>query len=485
MIDKVTYKKTEEAMFKKTKLDLTQGPLFIPMLSFVLPIMLTGILQILYNMADNIVVGRYSGDPYALAAVGSTTSLTNLVLNFIMGIASGAGVVVAQSFGAKDDRTLSRAVHTAMAFSLIGGICFSAIGILISKPALIAMGTLPELQDNAILYMRIICAGIPASAVYNYAATILRSVGDSKTPLIILSSSGIANVLLNLLFVIVFRMSVAGVALATIIAQVLSAIVVVYILWKRKDKNYSLSFSKLGIEKAMLLRILRFGIPAGIQGSLFSIANVIITTAANTFTSAVISAKTIAGNIDGLLYTALNSYMHASMTFTGQNYGAKKVDRIKKSTIYGVIQVLSIGTALALLMLSFGRELSMLYIDSSADPNFNEEVLHYTLKILTLMLPTYALCGMMETLAGALRGIGYSITPMIVNLVGSCGSRILWVYLFFPMEIFNSITGLYLIYPISWILTSIAHFTVLSIAWQKMQKQLKQDEIEKIAETVS
>lgn len=459
-------------MHKKTKLDLTNGPLFLPMLSFVIPIMVTGILQVLYNMADNIVVGRFSGDPYALGAVGSTASVTNLVLNFILGIASGTGVVVAQSYGAKDDKTLSKAVHTAMTFSLIGGLLFSAIGIIISRPALVAMGTKAEFLDNAILYMQIICAGIPASIVYNFAATILRSVGDSKTPLIILSSSGIVNVLLNLLFVIVFRMSVAGVALATITSQLLSAITVVYILHKRKDKNYGLSFSKLGIDRAMLLRILRFGVPAGIQGSLFSISNVIISTAANTFEPAVISAKTISGNIDGLLYTALNSYMHASMTFTGQNYGAKKIDRVKKSTLYGVIQVLSIGTAIALLMLTFSRELSALYMDKSSDPQFNEEVLRYTVEILMLMLPTYALCGMMETLAGSLRGLGYSVTPMIVNLVGTCGSRIVWVFLFFPMEAFNTITGLFWIYPISWILTSLAHFIVLTIAWRKIKKSL-------------
>lgn len=463
-------------MFKKTKANLTEGPIFVPMLAFVLPIMITGILQILYNMADNIVVGRFSGDPTALAAVGSTSSLTNLVLNFLMGITSGAGVVVAQSYGAKDDRALSRAVHTAMTFSLFGGILFSAIGLLISSPALTAMGTKPEILDNAVLYMRIICAGIPASAVYNFGATILRSVGDSKTPLIILSSSGLVNVVLNLFFVIALDMSVAGVALATIISQVISAIAIVLVLNKRKDKNYGLHFSKLGIEKAMIARILRFGVPAGIQSSLFGISNVIITTAANSFTTAVISAKTIAGNIDGLLYTALNSYMHASMTFTGQNYGAKKVDRIKKSTLYGIVQVLSIGTAIALLMLTFSRELSTMYIDKAAAPEFNSEVLDYSVEILALMLPTYALCGTMETLAGSLRGLGYSYTPMIVNLIGSCGSRILWVFVFFPMDAFHSIIGLYLIYPISWILTSAAHLTVLAFAWKRMRKEFSKEE---------
>ena len=458
-------------MFKKTKTNLTDGPIFVPMLMFVLPIMITGILQILYNMADNIVVGRFSGDPTALAAVGSTSSLTNLVLNFLMGIASGAGVVVAQSFGAKDDRALSRAVHTSMTFSVFGGVLFSCIGLLISAPALTAMGTKPEILDNAILYMRIICIGIPASAVYNFGATILRSVGDSKTPLVILSSSGVANVLFNLLFVIVFKMSVAGVALATIISQLISAVAIVIILNRRKDRNYGLSFSKLGVEKAMMLRILRFGVPAGIQSSLFGVSNVVISSAANTFETAVISGRTIAGNIDGLLYTALNSYMHASMTFTGQNYGAKKVDRIKKSTIYGVIQVLTIGTTIALIMMVFSRELSMMYIDKAAAPEFNEKVLQYSVEVLNFMLPAYALCGMMETLAGSLRGLGYSVTPMIVNLIGSCGLRIFWVLVFFPMDKFNTITGLYLIYPISWILTSAAHLIVLSIAWRKMRQR--------------
>ena len=465
-------------MFKKTKTNITEGPLFFPMLLFALPIILTGILQILYNMADNIVVGQFSGNPTALAAVGSTTSITNLVLNFLMGIASGAGIVVAQSFGAKDDRTLSRAVHTAMAFSLIGGVIFSVIGISISAPALIAMGTKEEIQKDAILYMRIICSGIPASAVYNFGATILRSVGDSKTPLIILSCSGMVNVILNLFFVIVLHMSVDGVATATIISQLISAIAIVVVLAKRKDKNYGLSFSKLKVEKAMLLRILRFGVPAGIQSSLFGISNVIITSAANSFTTAVVSAKTISGNIDGLLYTALNSFMHATMTFTGQNYGARRLDRIKKSTLYGFIQVFSIGVLLSSLMLIFGEQLSMMYIDKN-DP-FKDEVLRVTLQILSLMLPTYVLCGVMETFAGALRGLGYSLTPMIVNLLGSCGSRIVWVAFFFPLDAFHSITGLFLIYPISWILTSLAHLTVLVMAFIKIKKDFSGSDSEKV-----
>ena len=452
----------------KKKKDFTQGPLFVPMLMFVLPIMLTGILQVLYNMADNMVVGQFSGDPNALAAVGSTSSLTNLVVNVLMGLGAGSGIVVSHAFGAKNYGTLEKAVHTAITFSLIGGIAFSAIGFLISEPALTLMGTRPELLEDATLYMRIICLGIPGSAVFNFGATILRSVGDSKTPLFILSSTGILNVILNLVFVIVFHMSIAGVALSTIISQYLSAIILVYIFFKRKNEHYHLTFSKLGIDKQVLLRILRFGVPAGIQSGVFSLSNIVITTAINTFPTTTISAKTIAGNIEGLLYTALNSYMHASMTFVGQNYGANNPQRIKKSVFYSVSQVLIIGTVIGQLMLLFGEPLSLMYIDAS-DPN-KDEVLRVTLDLLQLMLSSYVLCGVMEALAGSLRGLGYSLLPMMVNLIGTCGMRIIWIAFFFPMPIFNNITGVFLIYPISWILTILAHLTVLLLSWRKIKK---------------
>lgn len=450
----------------KTKKDFTSGSLFLPMLTFVLPIMLTGILQVIYNMADNMVVGQFSGDPNALAAVGSTSSLTNLVVNVLMGLGAGSGIVVSHAFGAKNYGLLEKAVHTAMTFSLVGGIAFSALGFFISEPALIMMGTRPELVEGAVLYMRIICLGIPASAVFNFGATILRSVGDSKTPLYILASTGIINVALNLVFVIVFHMSIAGVALSTILSQYLSAIILVYILNRRKNEAYGLCFSKLGIDGGVLLRILRFGIPAGIQSGVFSISNVIITTAINTFPTTTISAKTIAGNIEGLLYTALNSYMHASMTFVGQNYGAKKPERIKKSILYAVTQVLIIGTLIGQLMILFGEPLSLMYIDAN-DPN-KEEVLATTLELLRLMLSSYVLCGLMEALAGSLRGLGFSLLPMMVNLIGTCGMRILWIAVFFPMPIFNNIIGVFLIYPISWTLTILAHLTVLLIFRKKI-----------------
>lgn len=451
----------------KKKKDFTQGPLFLPMLTFVLPIMLTGILQVLYNMADNIVVGQFSGDPDALAAVGSTGSLTNLVVNAMMGFSAGSGIVLSHAFGAKNHSLVSKIVHTAMTLSIFAGIIFGLVGFFISYPVLDLMGTKPELLDKATLYMQITCAGIPGLAVYNFGATILRSIGDSKTPLYILSLSGILNVVLNLVFVIVLHMSIAGVALATIIAQYLSAVAVVIVLNKRKGESYALNFARLGIDRQVLARIVRFGLPAAIQGSVFSLSNIVITSAVNTFDTPTISAKTIAGNIEGLLYTALNSYMHAALTFVGQNYGAKEGGRIKKSILYAVGQVLVIGTLIGQIMIIFGEPLSLMYIDHT-DPN-KEIVLAKTIELLNLMLVAYVLCGVMESLAGSLRGLGFSITPMLINLIGTCGTRVLWVTVFFPMPALNNIVGLFLVYPVSWILTILAHTTVLIFSRKKFR----------------
>jgi len=452
----------------KKKKDFTSGKLFLPMLSFVLPIMLTGILQVFYNMADNIVVGQFSGDPNALAAVGSTSSLTNLIVNVLMGLGAGSGIVVSHAFGAKNDALLGKAVHTAMCTALIGGIIFSLIGYFISAPVLILMGTPYVLQEGAIEYMRIICLGIPGSAVFNFGATILRSVGDSKTPLFILASTGLVNVILNLVFVIVFHMSIAGVALSTIISQYLSALILVYILHRRKSEKYGLHFSRLKIDKNVLFRILRFGVPAGIQSGVFSISNVIITTAINTFPTTTITAKTIAGNIENILYTALNSYMHAAMTFVGQNYGAKKPERIKKSIFSGALQVAVIGLTLASLIMLFSERLALLYMDPNEAAK--DIILGETIELMSMMVFSYILCGSMELLAGSLRGLGYSLLPMLINLIGTCGGRIIWVYLFFPLPAFNDLVGLFLIYPISWILTIIAHSTVLFITFRRIKK---------------
>ncbi len=454
----------------KSKRDLTEGPLFGPIFLFVLPIILTGMLQILYNMADNIVVGRFSGDELALAAVGSTSSLSNLIINLLMGIAGGSGVVVAQSYGARDHEKLSKSVHTSMVFSVFGGIGFCLIGLLISEPALTLMGTKDELMSRALLYMRIICLGIPATSVYNFGAATLRSVGDSKTPLFILSLSGLTNVLLNLFFVIVCSMAVDGVALATIISQYISAAAVVVVLLKRKNVPYSIDTRKLKIDKEILGRVLSLGLPAGFQGTLFSISNIILTAGINTLPTPDISGKTIAINIEGLVYTAMNSYLHASMTFTGQNFGAKKPERIKKAVLYTVLQVGLVGFLGGQLLLLFGRPLASLYIDA-ADPN-REAVMAAALELMKFMLSCYFLCGIMDTLSGALRGLGYSTIPMIVSIGAICVLRAIWVFLVFPTEEFHSLIGIYTIYPISWSLGVIALSSALAFIYPKIKKKL-------------
>ncbi len=456
--------------FTKTKSTITEGPIFSKMLLYVLPIMATAILQLIYNMADHMVVGQFSGDPDALAAVGSTSSLTNLIVNLFMGITAGAGVVVARSFGAKDNEMLSRAVHTSMLFAIIGGIIFGMIGFAVSAPALEIMGTKPEILEKATLYMRIICLGVPATAVYNFGATILRSVGDSKTPLFILGASGIVNVILNLFFVILFGMAADGVALATIISQYVSALAVVLILKSKQGEAYSLNFKELKINKKMLALILKFGIPAGIQSSLFSISNVILTSAVNTFPTVLVSAKTIAGNIDGILYCALNSYLHGSMTFVAQNYGAGKPDRVKKSIFTAVVQVIAIGLALGLFMLFIGRDFASVFVEG-ADPN-KDAVLSGVMEMLRVTVVFYFLCGLMETLSGALRGLGNSFAPMLISVGGICGIRILWVSLFFPLEQFNSLAGLYYCYPISWSITALVLGVTLALEWRKSKKNL-------------
>ncbi len=454
----------------KAKRDLTQGPLFGPIFFFVVPIILTGMLQIMYNMADNIVVGRFSGDDLALAAVGSTSSLSNLIVNLLMGIAGGSGVVVAQSYGAKEMEKLSRAVHTSMVFAFFGGIAFCILGLIISGPALTLMGTKSELMSRALLYMRIICLGIPAMSVYNFGAATLRSVGDSRTPLLILSLSGLTNVLLNLFFVIVCHMAVEGVAIATIVSQYLSAIAVVIILLKRTDAPYALDVKKLRIDKAILGRILQLGLPAGFQGTLFSISNIILTAGMNTLPTTDISGKTIAINIEGIVHTSMNSYLHASMTFTGQNYGAKKPERIKKAIFYTVLQVLIVGIVGGQILNLFGEPLASLYIDAN-DPN-RDAVLAAALELMQFMLSVYFLCGIMDTLSGALRGLGYSTIPMIVSVGAICVLRAIWVFFVFPTEQFHSLIGIYTIYPISWSLGVVSMIVALLILYPKVKKKL-------------
>lgn len=457
----------------KKKATFTEGGLFFKILIFAIPVMLTGALQTFYNMADHMVVGRFSDDANALAAIGCTTSLTSLFVNLLLGIATGGGVVIAQTFGAKHYDDLSKAVHTAITISFIGGAIFSFLGLTLSRPALILMKTDAAILDSASLYIKIICLGIPALTVYNFGAAIFRSIGDSKTPLIILASTGLANVGLNILFVVVFHMAVEGVAIATITAQYLSAIAVLTILAARKDTPYALSFKKLCIEKRSLKRILRLGIPAGIQSSFFSISNVFMSSALNTFPPSTISARTIANNLDAISYNLAHGFNAAALTAVGQNYGAKKPDRMLKSFIYSFILAIGIVFCLSNTMVLFDDAIISVFVK---DSNPERDAIYAAAKeLMNIMLPLYFICGIMEAGGGSCRGFGYSLTPMIATMVGTCVFRIIWVFAVFPLESFHTPAGLYTIYPITWGVTGIFHCTLFLIATFRLMKKVKKE----------
>ena len=461
----------------KGKASLTEGPIFSRMLLFALPIILTGVLQVMYNMADNIIVGRFSGDPNALGAVGSASAVTVLYINIALGIATGAGVVISQFFGAKEEDNVSRAVHTAMAFSVIGGVALMIVGIVFARPLLTLMGTQEVFYDKAVLYMIIICCGIPASAIYNFGAAVLRSIGDSKTSLYILSASGLINVLLNLFFVLVCHMTVDGVAYATILSQYVSAIAVVAVLMRRRGECYQLKLKNLRIEGHLLAKIMRIGLPMAFQSSLFAISNIIVASAVNTFPPHVVSAKTIAFNIEGITYTIMYSFATATMTFVGQNYGARKFARLNKIFLYAVIQVAVVGILVAQTEILFGEQISSLYI--SADDPSRDLIVDAVLEIFSIMLATYFLCGIMDTISGVLKGFGFSISSTVASLIG-LACRVLWILFVTPTEKFHTIFGLFVSYTISWLIAIGLMLVFCAKVWKKLDiMRLAREEKEK------
>lgn len=460
----------------KLKKDFTSGPLFFKITLFALPIMLRGILQICYGMADNIIVGRFSSDPTALASVGTTGSLINLMTALVMGVAGGAGIVIAQFYGAKNYDAVSRGVHTAMAFSAVGGAVLVFVGLFAARPALEIMGVKAEIIDGAELYIKIRAIGFFASAIYNFGASILSATGDSKTPLYILSATGLVNVALNVAFVVGLGMTVDGVATATVVSEYLSAIVVLIVLMKRKSESYAFFFKKLCLDRPLLFRMLRIGVPAGIQSALFGVANTTLMSAVNTLPTSTVTAYTIAGNIDGISYTAMNSFSQAASTFTGQNYGAKNYGRVKKSFLYSLLQVILAGIIVCQTLLLFSGALIGLYIDP-ASPD-KEAVISTTREIVRVMLNTYVLCGIMEVLSGTLRGFGKSVSPMLVNLICTCGLRLLWANFVFPLEAFNTVIGLMLVYPISWFATYILYTPLLLTTFRRFRRECDGDAVE-------
>lgn len=447
----------------------TEGSLFDKIFFFSFPLMLSGILQLLYNMADRIIIGRYSGDPNALAAVGCTGSIHNLIINFLIGVSVGCSAIIAQFYGAKKKHELSRTVHTSLAFALIGGLIIMGISFVSVRGLLEMIDTKPDIIDQAELYIKIIILGVPASAVFNFGATILRAVGNSKLPLLILASTGLANVFMNVVFVMIFKMNVAGVALATIISQYISAAIVIMVLY-RTGEDYRFRFKELCIDKQIFKRIFKIGFPSGLQSVLFSISNVVIQGAVNTFPTEVVSGATIAGTVDGLTYTCMHSFQQSAITFSGQNYGAGKYDRVKKSLKYAIIQVTVVGLIISYTEILFARQLASLFVESGTENA--EAVISAAMQISRMVLFMYFTCGIMEVLSGFLRGLGYSFSTMIISLLGACLSRILWIEYIFPLPSFNSIFGLYISYPITWLLTC-AMLLAVCIKASKNMKELE------------
>ena len=450
----------------RKKSNLIEGPIFGRIFTYALPMMLTGILQLLYNAADTVVVGRFSENAeISLAAVGSTGSLTTLILNLILGLSAGSTVVVAQAYGAKNAREVERAVHTSIAISIIGGIVFALIGMIGARFFLGLTGVSDDVIGKATLYMRICFSGVPASIIYNFGSAILRATGDTKRPLIILSTTGIVNVVFNLIFVIVFRLDVAGVALATIIAQYLSAAVVLILLIRSND-CIKLSLKALRLDKSITVKIIRIGLPSGIQGCMFSISNVIIQSSVNTFPEHVVAGNTVGGNLEGFTYVAMNSFHHAALAFSGQNYGAKKYTRLNRILLFSLIQVIAVGFLFSFAELFFGENLVHLYNDEP-------QIVEAALNRMRIVLPLYCLCGAMEVLVGQLRGMGYSFVPMISSVLCACVFRSLWAIFVFGH--FGTPFWLYISYPISWALTVILHGLTLTVVKIKLARRLKRE----------
>ncbi len=428
----------------KNEIDMTSGSLFKKIIGFTLPFMLSSIIQLLYNAADLVVVSRFSGSK-AMASVGATSSLVNLMLNLFIGLSVGAGVVLSRRYGAHDGEGVHKAVHTAIATGIIAGFVACAVGQLACKSALVLTDTPKgEVFDGAILYLRIILAGAPAAVIYNFGAAVLRSVGDTKRPLYILTLSGLANVVLNLFFVTALQMSVDGVALATIIAQYLSAIAVLIIL-SRVDGTYKLVFSKIKIYKDELAEMLKIGIPAGLQNIVLSLSNAIIQSAVNGFGPAAMAGNTAGANIEGVAFAFKDSVRQAAMTAVSQNYGARDRKRIAKS-VSVCLACIGVGaTALGIFMVVFAKPLLGIYITDSA-----EAMSYGQIRMIVTSLP-YVLSGIMDIYSGYLRGLGYSSVSTINSFIGICGVRLLWVFAVFPLN--QSLWMLYMSWPVSWIVT--------------------------------
>lgn len=445
------------------RMDMTEGPLTTKIIKFTIPVMLTGILQLLFNTADVIVVGRFTGKT-ALAAVGSTGSLINLLVSLFMGLSIGTNVLVARYQGAKDDKAVSETVHTSIALGIVGGLILLIIGVVATRPLLEMMATPEDVIDQSTLYMRILFFGMPLNLILNFGAAILRAIGDTKRPLYYLTIAGVINLFLNIFLVTVFSLGVAGVAIATVISEGVSCGLILLCL-KHETGAIRLYFNRIKINPSKCVDIMKIGLPAGLQGCIFSISNVLIQSSVNSFGSTVMAGNTAASNIEGFVYVSMNSLHQTCISFTSQNFGAGKFKRIKKVLINCLVIVAITGLVLGNSAYFFGKYLLSAY-------NNEAEVISYGLIRLSIISTMYFLCGLMDVMVGAMRGIGYSILPMIVSLVGACGLRIVWIYTVFAK--FRTLDILFISYPVTWTITFLSHLVCYYIVTRKYKDKFRE-----------
>jgi putative MATE family efflux protein len=449
----------ETKKMKSHEIDMCNGPILSKIIVFAIPVMLSGILQLLFNAADVVVVGRFAGSE-SLAAVGSTTALINLLLNIFIGFSIGANVLVAQFYGAHKLKDLEETVQTSFMIGVIGGWLLLLVGETLSKPILTLMGTPENVLPLSVIYMKFYFMGIPATVIYNFGSAILRAVGDTKRPLYFLIVAGVINVCLNLFFVIKLGMGVAGVGLATAISQYVSATLIIHCL-KHTDGPYRVQMSKLRLVPSKVKAIIKIGLPAGLQGAIFSISNVLIQSSVNSFGSVAMAGNTAAQNVEGFVYTSMNAVYQTALSFSSQNFGARKYRRMTKILLYCVGLVTAIGLVLGIG--AYMNATTLLHIYSS-DP----EVIHYGVLRMRYIMVTYFLCGLMDTMVGGIRGIGYSVLPMVVSLTGACAFRVIWIFTVFALH--RSLEILYISYPVSWAITATAHIICYILIRRKMAR---------------
>lgn len=445
---------------KKYEIDMTHGPLAGKLLLFAIPLMLSSMFQLLFNAADIVVVGRFAGSQ-ALAAVGSNTALINLVTNLFIGLSVGANVVIANYYGAGKKEEISRTLHTGIYVALVAGIGLMIVGIFMARIFLTWMITPDDVIDLSTLYLRIYFLGMPALLVYNFGSAMMRASGDTRRPLYYLFFAGVLNVILNLILVIVFHLSVAGVAIATVTSQYASCGLIIRCLM-RENSDMKLTLSKLRFDKSTALKIISIGLPAGFQGTVFALSNVVIQSSINTFGSVVVAGSAAAANIEGFVYMAMNAFYQTAITFAGQNFGARDLKRVKKVLGLCLLYVILTGFLFGRTTVIFAHELLRIYSPQ-------EDVIRAGIVRMRYICNVYFLCGIMDVLVGILRGMGRAVMPMIVSIIGACGLRLLWIATIFRQDRRPEV--LYISYPITWIITFTVHFICLFYVYQKEKKK--------------